>query len=247
MSRFDEKIVLIVGKPDEVAIATGKQLTEQGAVVVFCGDNSGGELAGASSKVGTVGSSDWIHSDLSGADDARQLVDSVMDKYGRLDVLVLNLAAETAMQKSNNKGLDVLAYQGVFSIMHVIEAALAVLQANGGGRIINIGSIDYLGSPEKAGLAGAYSSLFGLTRSLALKVAKDALTVNTVVLGDIEDATSTEEENASKLSSIPVKRLGQPADAAHAIRFFASGEAKYVTGQTFFVCGGKSIHYSMSI
>jgi 3-oxoacyl-[acyl-carrier protein] reductase/2-[hydroxy(phenyl)methyl]-succinyl-CoA dehydrogenase BbsC subunit len=68
-----------------------------------------------------------------------------------------------------------------------------------------------------------------------------------VVMGEIADATLGEEENARRAGAVPVKRLATPDDIAYAVNFFASDAAKYVTGQTFFVCGGTSVYFSMSV
>ncbi len=248
MSGFDQKIVLIVGEPDEVAIATGRKLAGAGTVITLCGDNGHSQLEAASASIRLYGNdTGWMHSELSGAEDARNVVGQMTEKYGRLDIVVVNLAAEARMQSRNSVGLDQTPYGSVSYAMHLIEAALPVLRANGQGRIVVIGSIDYLGAPEHAGLSSAYASLFGLTRSLALQIACDGVTVNTVVKGDIEDPAMVEEEKAKVLQSIPVKRLGQAEDVANAIGYFAADAARYVTGQTLFVCGGRSMHYSMSI
>jgi len=245
---FDQKIVLIVGEPDEVAIATGKKLAGEATVITLCGDNSCNQLESASADIRLYGNdTDWIHSDLSQTDEARRIISHILDKYGRLDVLVINLAAHAVMRKSDNNGFNTAPHGVVLAAMRLIEEAIPVLQKNGNGRVINIGSIDYLGAPGKPALSSAYSSLFGLTRSLALETAKNGLTVNAVMMGDIENLSMEEQEKTARLSSIPVKRLGQPEDVANAVSFFAADTAKYVTGQTFFVCGGKSMHYSMSI
>ncbi len=248
MSVFKQKIVLILGEPDEVTIAAGKKLVETGAVITLCGNNDSGQLEDACTNISHDDSdTDWIHSVLPSTEDAKKIITYMIDKYGRLDTLIANLTAHPNMQKHNGNGLDTTPHQVVLSTMRFVEQALPVLQENTTGRIINVGSIDYLGCPEKAGLSSAYSSLFGLTRSLAIKVAKKGVTVNLIMVSDIENSSMTDEERESKLPSIPVKRIGHPDDVANAINYFAADDAKYVTGQTFFVCGGKSIHYSMSI
>ena len=117
------------------------------------------------------------------------------------------------------------------------------------GRIVNVGSIEYLGVPGKANYSAAKSAIFGLTRSLALELAKEGITVNSLVKGDIMDPASemSEEEQAKVAKGIPVQRLGRSDDVAYAACYFASDDSKYVTGQTLFVCGGKSLHSSMSV
>ena len=73
------------------------------------------------------------------------------------------------------------------------------------------------------------------------------MTVNTVVKGDIATSATSDAERDKLAAGIPVKRLGTPADVARAVGFFAAESAKYLTGQTLFVCGGKSTYFSMSV
>lgn len=101
--------------------------------------------------------------------------------------------------------------------------------------------------PNLSSYAAAKSAIFGLTRSLALESARDGVTVNCVAKGDIATAGMTEADIEASVKAIPVRRIGRPEDVAKAVGFFASDRSPYVTGQTFFVCGGKSIHFSMSI
>jgi 3-oxoacyl-[acyl-carrier protein] reductase/2-[hydroxy(phenyl)methyl]-succinyl-CoA dehydrogenase BbsC subunit len=109
--------------------------------------------------------------------------------------------------------------------------------------------LEYLGWPGKANYSAAASGIFGLTRSLALELAKDDITVNCLSRGDIlyPEAGLAEEAAAKLADAQPVKRLGTPEDVANAVGFFASEASKYITGQTLFVCGGKSLYFSMSV
>ncbi len=115
------------------------------------------------------------------------------------------------------------------------------------GRVINIGNIDYLGQKGMSNYSAVKSAIFGFTRSLALEVGKEKITVNAVIKGDVSNPNLSEEASEKLAGSIPVKKLGTPEDVAYAVAYFASDTSKYVTGQTLFVCGGKSIHSSMSI
>jgi 3-oxoacyl-[acyl-carrier protein] reductase/2-[hydroxy(phenyl)methyl]-succinyl-CoA dehydrogenase BbsC subunit len=103
--------------------------------------------------------------------------------------------------------------------------------------------------PGKADYSAVKSGVFGLTRSLALELARDGITVNSVVKGEIRESrvTLTEEELAQAAGRMPVKKLGTPDDVAYAACFMASDSSKYITGQTLFVCGGKSLYSSMSV
>ena len=101
--------------------------------------------------------------------------------------------------------------------------------------------------PGISNYAAAKSAIFGLTRSLALESAKDDVTVNCVAKGDIKSAAMSDEDCEKMAKRIPVQKMGSADDVARTVGFFASDTSKYVTGQTFFVCGGKSAYFSMSI
>ncbi len=121
------------------------------------------------------------------------------------------------------------------------------MRKQGYGRIVNIGSIEYLGLPQTSVYSAAKSSMLGFTRSLSLETAKDKITVNWVVKGTIRQSGISQEEEEKIAAKIPVQRLGTPEDVAGAVCFFAADTSKFITGQTFFVCGGKSLYFSMSI
>jgi 3-oxoacyl-[acyl-carrier protein] reductase/2-[hydroxy(phenyl)methyl]-succinyl-CoA dehydrogenase BbsC subunit len=121
------------------------------------------------------------------------------------------------------------------------------MRKNSHGRIISIGSLDYLGWQGKANYSAARSAIFGFTRSLALELAKSGITVNYVAKGEIAAAPLSEEDTARIKEVVPVQRAGKPEDVASVVGFFASDASSYLTGQTLFVCGGKSIYFSMSV
>lgn len=115
------------------------------------------------------------------------------------------------------------------------------------GRIVNISSRSLLGRFEGSAYAAAKAALVGFTRSWALELARDGVTVNCVAPGPV--ATEMFEHNnppgdprrERMLGAIPLQRMGQPAEVAAAVAYFLSEDAGFTTGQTLFVCGGASI------
>lgn len=127
------------------------------------------------------------------------------------------------------------------------QAVLPGMRAVGQGRIVNITSRAALGKELRTAYSAAKAGLIGLTRTWALELAPFGITVNAVGPGPIEtelfkSANPAESERTRALvRTIPLKRLGRPEDIAHAVGFFLSEEASFITGQTLFVCGGMSV------
>jgi 3-oxoacyl-[acyl-carrier protein] reductase len=113
------------------------------------------------------------------------------------------------------------------------------------GRIVNIGSIvGSMGNPGQGNYAASKAGLIGLTKSLAAEVASRGITVNCVSPGMIESAMTdvlNEKQREGMLSTIPMRRLGQPAEVAAAVTYLCTEEAAYVTGHTFHVNGGMAM------
>lgn len=130
------------------------------------------------------------------------------------------------------------------------QAVLSGMQAAGFGRIVNISSRSLLGRPGGSLYAAAKAGLVGLTRTWALELATQGITVNCVAPGPI--ATEMFAKNnpphlprsQALIAAVPMSRLGAPDEVAAAIDYFLSMESGFTTGQTLFVCGGASINQS---
>jgi 3-oxoacyl-[acyl-carrier protein] reductase len=120
------------------------------------------------------------------------------------------------------------------------------MAAAGWGRIVNITSRAALGKAERTAYVATKAGLIGLTRVWGLEYAAAGITVNAVGPGPIETplfagANSQPSAGTDQAGSVPVKRMGKPSEAAHAVDFFASEEAGFMTGQTLYVCGGMTV------
>ncbi|WP_046206010.1 SDR family oxidoreductase [Acinetobacter radioresistens] len=131
--------------------------------------------------------------------------------------------------------------------LQCIQALLPNMKSENFGRIVNMSSRAALGKTQRSAYAVSKAGLIGLSRVAALELGVYGITVNSIAPGPIETELFTAANPPDSpvtqqiLQSIPVKRLGQPADIAHACSYFLSDEASFVTGQTLYVCGGMSI------
>jgi 3-oxoacyl-[acyl-carrier protein] reductase len=131
--------------------------------------------------------------------------------------------------------------------MLLTQAALPALRACGNGRIVNIASRAALGKTERIAYSATKAGLVGMTRTMAMELGADGITVNAVAPGPIatELFKNSNPEGAPRtqriVDSIVVKRLGQPEDVSRAVMFFLSPENGFVTGQVLYVCGGTTL------
>lgn len=127
------------------------------------------------------------------------------------------------------------------------QALLPGMRSLGRGRIVNIGSRAALGKPARTLYSTTKAGIIGMTRTWALELAIDGITVNMIAPGPIateffQGVNDAHNQDTQKLlAGIPVNRIGQPEDVAHAVAYFMDERCGFVTGQTHYVCGGITI------
>lgn len=143
--------------------------------------------------------------------------------------------------------LDYLTELHLASMMTLVKSALPSMKEACFGRIVGISSRGALGLQTRTNYAATKAGMIGMLRTWALELGAYGITANCVAPGPVESDMFHEivpkgSERKTKLAdAIPVKRIGAPEDVAHAVSFFLSPEAGFVTGQTLYVCGGTSI------
>lgn len=127
------------------------------------------------------------------------------------------------------------------------QAVLPGMRAMGKGRIVNIGSRAGLGKSGRTLYSMAKAGVIGMTRTWALELADQGITVNTIAPGPIATeffaGANNQNDDATRklLEGIPVGRIGEPSEVAHAVSYFIDERCGFVTGQTHYVCGGITI------
>jgi len=248
-SKGKERVALIVNADDAVGEAVALRLAAPGVQLALVGADAGrlDALASRLAEKGVVVIA--VVTDAVEPGSIRDAVAQVVARYGRIDILVQNESVLTAKALQDISDADVGAAlgAGIAGPFHYLREVVPLMRKCGFGRVVNISDIRYLGLAASANVAAARAGLFGLARALALESARDGVTVSTVVMGDLDTDATPVAEREKLAAGIPVKRLGRPSDVANAVGFLASDSSKYVTGQTLFVCGGKSAYFSMSI
>jgi hypothetical protein len=198
---------------------------------------------------------DWQHPklasfrvDLTQAEATRECAREVASTYA-VTALVNNAGATRpgAIDTVTLADLDYVVSLHLRASLILIQAALPALRACGHGRIVNIASRAALGKAQRIAYSATKAGLIGMTRTLALELGGDGITVNAVAPGPIatELFRTSNPEGAPQtrriLDSIVVKRMGTPEDVARAVLFFLSPDNDFVTGQVLYVCGGTTL------
>jgi 3-oxoacyl-[acyl-carrier protein] reductase len=167
-----------------------------------------------------------------------------LEHFAKVDILVNNagVTRDGLLLRMKRKDWDEVLNTNLTAAYLCIQQVLPGMVRRRHGRIINITSVvAYMGNAGQANYVASKAGILGLTRALAQEVASRNITVNAVAPGFIETAMTegmTAEAREKLAGRIPLGRLGQPSDVAHAVKFLASEEAAYITGQVVHVNGG---------
>ena len=187
---------------------------------------------------------DIVYADISHYADCEKLVALVMERYGRVDVLVNNagITKDCSLRKMTPEQWQQVIDANLTSVFNVTRNIIPNMIEKEYGRIIIISSINgRKGQFGQCNYASSKAALFGFTKSLALEVAAKGITVNTVSPGYIETpmlAAMKEEVLNSIISSIPVGRLGYPKEIADVVAFLSSPDCGFITGANLDINGG---------
>jgi len=244
------KIALIAGAANEVGQAISIKFAKSGAKLILVDSDSQGLDALALGKDVAGALLEKVSLDPADSNSVKANITKILEKHGAIDILVNNFDHKDGLPISEGTltNWESSLKENLTPVISFCLNVIPAMQKNKYGRIVTVGSLDYLGVKNRSNYSAAKSALFGMTRSFALETAKDGITVNQVIKGDIKsniDDLSAEAE--AKIAGVmPVQRLGKPEDIAFAVAYLAADSSRYVTGQNLIVCGGKSIYSSMS-
>jgi NAD(P)-dependent dehydrogenase (short-subunit alcohol dehydrogenase family) len=240
-------VVLITGGLTGIGRAAAVAFARKGAKVVVAGrrDEAGRALIEELRSLGSE--AEFINADVRKEDDVRAMVDTTVARFGRLDVAVNNAATEGHVGPITDQTAESFAATFETNVLGVVlsmKHEVRAMQAQGSGSIINISSTyGHEGAPNASIYVGAKHAIEGITKSVALEVAKSGIRVNAVAPGPTDTGmltrfTGTAENKAALAAQVPLGRLGLSEEVAAGIVFIASAEARFITGHVLNVDGG---------
>ena len=238
-----QQVALVTGASRGIGRAIAVELGGKGFRVVGTATTEAGATAIGAALAAFPGSR-GIVLDVTDGDAVNAAIDAIVKEEGGLHVLVNNAGITRDMLSMRMKDDDwhVVLATNLTAVFRTSRAAIRPMMKQRYGRIVNITSVvGASGNPGQANYAAAKAGVAGMTRSLAREVGSRGITVNCVAPGFIEtDMTKSlpETQAAALLAQIPLGRLGQPGEIAHAVAFLASPEASYITGSELHVNGG---------
>jgi meso-butanediol dehydrogenase / (S,S)-butanediol dehydrogenase / diacetyl reductase len=251
--RLKDKVAIVTGGASGIGKAVSELFAGEGAKVVIADIDENNGNAAAEQIKGRGGEAVFICTNITSGESIMNMVDSTIEKFGKLDILVNNAGIDIANKVTEtseadwNKTMDI----NLKSVFLTCKYAIPHMIENGGGRIVNVGSVlAVVASPNQAAYTASKGGVVAMSRQIAYDYADKGIRVNCICPGDTmtpmnkqwlestEDPQKTLEFFSSRY---PMKRFAEPIEQATVILFLASDDSSFVTGQSIPVDGGFSI------
>lgn len=244
MHRLDNKVALVTGGSRGIGRAIALEMADLGANVAINYRGGKDEAEETASMIRERGVEAFVaQADVSVKEQARGLVQQVIDKFGRLDVLVNNagITRDKTLKKLTDDDWDEVIHTNLNSVYYTVSAALPTMLQQDYGRIINISSfVGQAGNFGQSNYSASKGGIIAFTKSAAQELARNNITVNAIAPGfTLTEMLAQVPENIQEkiLDRIPMRRFGKPEEIARAVAFLAA-DGDYITGQQINVNGG---------
>ncbi|HKK88511.1 MAG TPA: 3-oxoacyl-[acyl-carrier-protein] reductase [Saprospiraceae bacterium] len=242
----EDKVVLITGGSRGIGSEMVRVFAENGAKVAFTYRSSAKK---ANELVAALGDDKVkaYQSDAADFDQAKQLVDQVVEDLGTIDVLVNNagITKDNLIIRMSEEEWDMVIETNLKSVFNLSKHAARVMMRKRDGVIINIGSVvGIFGNAGQTNYSASKAGIIGFSKSMAKELGSRNVRCNVVAPGFIETEMTealTDEQRDQYLQVIPLKRLGKGREVADTCLFLSSSMGEYITGQVISVCGGMNM------
>ncbi len=240
---FAGQVALVTGASRGIGAAIAQELAGRGLKVIGTATTEAGAAAITTALAAYPGCR-GAALNVNDAAAAESLIDAIVKEHGALHVLVNNagITRDTVAMRMKDEDWDAVLDTNLKAVFRMSRAVMRPMMKQRYGRIVSITSVvGASGNPGQANYAAAKAGVAGMTRALARELGSRGITVNCVAPGFIAtDMTAAlgEDQQKALTGQIPLGRLGQPTDIAHAVAYLASPQAGYVTGQELHVNGG---------
>jgi 3-oxoacyl-[acyl-carrier protein] reductase len=239
---MQDRGAIVTGGAKGIGFAIAKALAARGARLALVDKDADTLSAAVETLNADGGTVTGVVGDVTRQATCRQAFEEAARACGRVDVLVNNagIYIRTPIEEIDDDEWDLIFDVCLRGLFHMSVAAARHMRAEGGGRIVNIASVDgYVAFPAMVHYAAAKAGVISLTKSFAIAYAGDGILVNGVAPGAINTPPMRIEGHIQKMAdSIPLGRGGEPKEIAEAVCFLASDANTYMTGEVMVVSGG---------
>ena len=239
-----DKVVLLTGASRGIGAGIALELGKQGAILYGTATSEKGAASITQILKSNGINGQGLVLNVNNNMTIQNAVDRINELSGGIDILVNNagITKDTLLMRMKDNDWDDVINTNLKSVYKLSQVAIKNMMKARYGRIINISSVvGHMGNAGQTNYAATKAGIMGFTKSLAQEVGSRGITVNCVAPGFIDtDMTKelSEEQREGLLTHIPLSKLGQPSDIAHAVAFLASDRSSYITGETIHVNGG---------
>jgi|TARA_B100001146_G_scaffold181076_1_gene163217 3-oxoacyl-[acyl-carrier protein] reductase len=244
MIDLSDKIALVTGASRGIGQSISMILAQNGAHVVCVSRNIKDVQSVADKITHQKFNASAVSCDISDSNNVTELVKDIIEKHGRIDILINNagITRDNLLMRMSEDDWNEVVNVNLKAAFTAIKAASRSMIKQRSGRIINISSVvGLIGNAGQVNYAASKAGLIGMTKSVAREFASRGITANCIAPGYVETQMTnklTDEVKSSLNEQIPLGRIGNVEDIAYAVAFLASDEASYITGQTLAVDGG---------
>lgn len=241
---MENKVALVTGASRGIGKACALELAEAGFDVVINYVSSEAPALAVVDEIKTKGvNAKAVKFDVSNKEEVAQGIASVLEEFGRIDVLVNNagITRDNLIIRMDDAAWEAVINTNLNSIFYVTKPVVKAMMKQRSGAIINMASISGVyGNAGQTNYSAAKAGVVGFTKALAKEVASRGITVNAVAPGFIATDMTNDLDKDKIAENIPLKRLGEVSDIAKTVKFLAT-DGSYITSQVISVDGGLTI------